>query len=178
MPDYLGFLRAVNVGGRQFRTADLRAVLEGAGYTRVDTYIQTGNVRIASPMRSTGRVAAALEELFGADRGFEVPTIVFGPAEFAELVAEGERVAASRPELDRHYVSLLRDPAPADPARALEERSGEEELVAVRGRAVHLLCRSGYRDLSVTNAQVERTLGTATNRNLGVLRAIAARWCA
>src|ERR1700742_3230902 len=102
MPTHLGFLRAVNIGKRAYRTADLGAALEAAGYGEVDTYIQTGNIRVDSPLRSRAKVEAALEAVFLADRGFEVPTIVFSPAELAELVAGAPDVVAEPPK-HAHY---------------------------------------------------------------------------
>ena len=39
-------------------------------------------------MRSRARIEAALEQAFLADRGFEVPTIVFTPAELRAVADE------------------------------------------------------------------------------------------
>ncbi|MCZ4498035.1 MAG: hypothetical protein JWQ74_588 [Marmoricola sp.] len=176
MPLHIGFLRAVNVGKRQYRTADLRAALESAGYGDVETYIQTGNVRITSPMRSRPKVEAALEELFLADRGFEVPTMVFTPAELRAVVDEATDVAPSPPGY-AHYVSLLKDPVTAAAAEAAAGLSLPGETVVARGRAVHLLYDIPYGQAKLSNPKLERTVGPATNRSLKVLREIVARWC-
>jgi uncharacterized protein (DUF1697 family) len=109
MPTYIAFLRAVNIGKRQYKTADLRAALTSAGYADVDTYIQTGNVRITSATRSRAKVETELEALFLGDRGFEVPTMVFSPSELKALVAD----AAGVPDLPptyAHYISRNRAP--------------------------------------------------------------------
>src|SRR5690348_14601919 len=132
MPTYLGFLRAVNIGKRQYKTADLRAALTAAGYSDVDTYIQTGNVRITSPLRSPGKVQAELEAVFLADRGFEVPTMVFTPDELRALVTEAAGVPAKAPEY-AHYISLLQQPATAAQVKAAEALSLPGETVVVRG---------------------------------------------
>lgn len=180
MPVHIGFLRAVNIGKRQYRTADLRSALEGAGYGGVETYIQTGNIRIESALRSRAKVEAELEALFLADRGFDVATMVFAPAELAAVVAEAEEVATEalgrEPEY-AHYVSLLKDPASAATARAGADLSLPGETVVVRGRAVHLLYDVAYGQAKLSNPKLERTVGTATNRSLKVLREITAKWC-
>ena len=44
MPTHVAFLRAVNVGKRQYPMAELRAALDAAGFEDVQTHIQTGNV--------------------------------------------------------------------------------------------------------------------------------------
>ena len=176
MPTHLGFLRAVNVGKRQYRTADLRAALEGAGYSDVETYIQTGNIRIGSPVRSRAKITAELETLFLADRGFEVPTMVFSPAELKELVEEAATVP-ERPPKQAHYVSLLKEPATAAVAKEAAALSLPGETVVVRGRAVHLLYDVPYGKAKLSNAKLERTVGPATNRSLKVLTEIVERWC-
>jgi uncharacterized protein (DUF1697 family) len=48
--------------------------------------------------------------------------------------------------------------------------------VVVRGRAVHLLYAKPYHEAKVSNVQVEKALGIATNRNAKVIRALAEKW--
>lgn len=176
MPTHLGFLRAVNIGKRQFKTVDLQACLVAAGYGEVETYIQTGNVRISTPVRSRAKVEADLEAVFLADRGFEVPTMVFSPAELKALVEEAAGVP-DEPPAHAHYISLLKAPATEAEAKAAAELSLPGERVVVRGRAVHLLYDIPYGQAKLSNPKLERTVGPATNRSLKVLREIVDRWC-
>ena len=44
MTRYLAFLRGVNLGKRQTKSADLKAVFESLGYAGVKTLITSGNV--------------------------------------------------------------------------------------------------------------------------------------
>jgi uncharacterized protein (DUF1697 family) len=176
VPTHIGFLRAVNIGKRPYKTADLRAALAKAGYEDVDTYIQTGNVRITSPLRARAKVESELEAVFLADRGFEVPTMVFSPAELRELVEEAASVPTAPPAV-AHYVSLLKQPASAAAVRAAEALSLPGETVVVRGRAVHLLYDIPYGQARLSGAKLERALGPATNRSLKVLGEIVERWC-
>jgi uncharacterized protein (DUF1697 family) len=176
MPTHIGFLRAVNIGKRQYKSADLRAALVGAGYTDVETHIQTGNIRVTTPLRSRAKVESALEELFLADRGFEVVTIVLSPAELSALAAEADEIEQEHPFEHGHYLSLLKHlPSPQD-AATLEARSGNGETLLVRGRAVHLLYDIPYGEAKNSNAQVEKLLGPATNRNVKVIRTLAEKW--
>lgn len=176
MPTHIGFLRAVNIGKRQYKTADLRAALVGAGYTDVETHIQTGNIKVTSPVRSRARMEKELEALFLADRGFEVVTMVFSPAELTRLAADADKVAARHGFEHGHYVSVLKDEPPTEAARALEALSGNGETLVVRDRAVHLLYDVPYHQAKNSNAQVEKLLGPATNRNATVIRALAEKW--
>ena len=76
MPSYVAFLRAVNVGGRFVKMAELRTELEGAGFTDVETHIQSGNVLVRSGRRSTGAVATEMARVLGEWAGFDVPCLV------------------------------------------------------------------------------------------------------
>ncbi len=179
MATTLAFLRAINLGAtRKFPKAEIVAATEAAGCTGVETHINTGNVRLETRMRSRERIEAALEAAYLERTGFAVPTIVLSPAELRQVVADAEELAARAPDAGgTHYVSLLKEEPDAAVARDFEAVGDDRTAVLVRGRAVHLLLREAYHSAPLTNAHVEKRLGTATNRNLKVLRAIAEKWC-
>ncbi len=174
MSTYIAFLRAINLGkNRKFPKESIVAATEGAGFTGVATHINTGNVRLETRMRSRARVEAALEAAYRADRGFEVPTIAYTAAELGGVVADADRFAEGHD--GKHYVWLVKE-EPAGLGRELEGLSTEHERVHVSGRAVHLLLGGGYLDATLLGP-VEKRLGVTTNRNVTVLRAVAAKWC-
>lgn len=175
MPTHIGFLRAVNVGKRQYRTADLRSALVGAGYADVETHIQTGNIKVSTSMRSTAKVEEALEALFLADRGFEVVTMVFTPQELTRIATEAEELAADRRPGHGQYLTFLKTPATAEVAARVEALSGDGETLLVRDRVVHLLYDVPY-GTSKAATLVEKVAGPATNRNLTVIKALAEKW--
>ncbi|PVG81084.1 hypothetical protein DDE18_19935 [Nocardioides gansuensis] len=184
MPTYVAFLRAINLGAkRKFPKNALVAATEAAGFTSVQTHINTGNLLVSTPMRSRAKVEAALEKAYVEDRGFEVPTIAFTPAELCQVVADADEFAADLGNIGVHYVSLLKqEPTPdvvAEAERVSYDVSADGEHLRIRGRAVHLALeqRESYHAARLGNAWVEKRLGVATNRNLTVLRAITAKWC-
>lgn len=176
MAMWIALLRAVNVGGRPFPMARLREILTDAGYADVATHIQTGNVRFGSPARSATRLAAMLEELFLADRGFPVATFVLTPGELSAIAADAARVAARHTPSVGHYVSVLDAPPTGADARRIENLSRDRERVVVAGRAVHLLYDLPYHEARTSNAAIERIVGRATNRNARVIADLAAKW--
>ena len=177
MPTYIAFLRAVNVGKRQYPMGELRAVLTGAGYDDVATHIQTGNVLLRTPVRTRERVEGELERLFAEDRGFHVSTVVLTPAELSQVARDADEIAAEHPPRFAHYVSLLKAVPTADAVEAIEGHGHPDETAVVRRRAVHLLYDKPYHEAKVSNAFVEKLLGVATNRNATVIRALAEKWC-
>ena len=61
MTSYLVLLRGINVGGKnKVPMAELRKVLEDAGFSNVSTYIASGNVFVDSDL-SASKVAAKIE---------------------------------------------------------------------------------------------------------------------
>ncbi|MBO0841906.1 MAG: DUF1697 domain-containing protein [Nocardioides sp.] len=170
---WIGFLRAVNLGARRkFPKDAIKAVVEAVGGTGVETYINTGNVRFDHPCSDRAEMERRLEEAFAEDRGFEVPTICFTPAELAAVAAEAETIGAAYDGV--YYISLLKSTATASACEALEAKAGRD--VPVRDRAAHLLAGEAYHTSTLDNALVERHLGVATARSAKVIRTIVERW--
>ncbi len=174
MPTYIAFLRAINIGKRQFRKAAIVRACEEAGCTDVETYINTGNVRVTTPLHSRAEVESALEKAFETEAGFAVPTVVLTPVELSAVAAYAEQAGAGHS--GRHYVSLLKDKPTAAALAKLDEAGGDGERAVVDGRGVHLLLGDSYHQATLDNAVVEKHLGVATNRNLTVIRTLAEKW--
>lgn len=177
MSTFIAFLRAVNVGKRQYAMAELREALTVAGFEGVETHIQTGNVLFRTRLRSRPRIVAALEKTMLEDRGFAVQVVLMSPAELTETATEAHTVADELGvEPHGQYVTLLADPPEPAAAATLEGRSEPGEEVRVGRRAVHLMLDKPYHEVRTSNAEVERLLGVATTRNLTVITKLAEKW--
>lgn len=179
MPKYVAFLRAINLGpNRKFAKADIVAATEAAGGTDVLTHINTGNVCLTTSLRSLAKVEAALDAAYEERSGFVVPTIVFTPAELVAIAEDARELTGARPDLERHYVYLLKDEPDAALVKAVEQRSDAVNEVVVRGRAAHVLLGPGYEAGGVDPYKVEKSLAVvATNRNFNVVTTLADKWC-
>ena len=145
VPTYVAFLRAINLGAKRvFPKGDIARAVGTAGFTGVETHINTGNVLFSTPMRSRVKIEAALEAAFLADRGFEVPTIVFSTAELAEIARDAERLTAENPGLARHYVYLMKEELPDETVARIAALATDAGEMVVRRRAAHALLRPGY----------------------------------
>ncbi len=175
MPRYVGFLRAVNVGRRQTPMARVRSALEAGGYTEVQTYIQTGNVLVTSAVLSPERVAAQIQKVLTAEFGFDVPTIVRIPSDLPALVAAVHALPDPFPG-GRTYAAFLASEPDAESRALLDAWAAPGEWARVVGR--HVVMRLGVpaHESTLTNAKIERYCGTATTRDLTVVRALADRW--
>lgn len=178
MPTYVAFLRAINLGrNRKLLMADLRNYLEGSGLTEVETYIQTGNVRFRTQMRSRAKTEKNVEEVIAANCGFEVPVILFSSPELKRvyddavgLISTADPVHASR------YVTFLKHDPPAVGATELDNWDAEGERAKVLGRAAHWMIPGLSQDAKLSNARVEKLAGVGTTRDLKVVTTLAERW--
>jgi len=142
MATYIAFLRAMNVGGRFFKMADLRAGLSSKGFGDVESHIQSGNLRLNSSLRSAAKVELAVETALADICGFTVSTIVRTPAELGALTSYGKGreapLEASEGGAVRRYVTFLK----ADPDDGFIARMNGWDIAGerahVHGRELHL----------------------------------------
>src|SRR5579884_3358691 len=89
MATYVALLRAVNVGGRVVKMAELQQVFEGMGFAQVQTYIQSGNVLFRTDdKRDEEQLRERIEGELAARFGFPVAVVLRTPAELDQLIAQ------------------------------------------------------------------------------------------
>ncbi len=169
MPDYIALLRAVNVGGTgKLPMAELQAMCKAEGFTKVTTYIASGNV-VFCARQPASKVKAALEKRLQAYAGKPVGVIVRTPREMA-AVLQNNPFPDGTP--NRTVAIFLDSPVPSD---ALDHIRGQKnERVSVGAREIYVDYGDGMADskLKIPAAAT----GTARNLNtLAKLVELAAR---
>jgi uncharacterized protein (DUF1697 family) len=160
---WVALLRAVNVGGRNpVPMAELRRVLEDAGYADVRTVIQSGNVVFAHPKPSAAEIEALIDAAFGVR-----PTVVLRSARQLRALAESHPFGADTSHT--HVAFLARKPR----AAALHALDGLDRYELV-GSDLALHFPDGYAAAQLTGAVVEKRLGIeATVRNWRTVQRLA-----
>jgi uncharacterized protein (DUF1697 family) len=177
VPTYVAFLRAVNVGGRWVKMAELREALQDNGFRDVESYIQSGNLRLTSAMRSSARVERAGEEVLRDGWKLEVPTMVRTPGELRSLGTVLAGLDAPLPGQPRRYVAFLKDEPAAEAVEALHAWDREHERVRVVGREAVMWLNVPAHETKLTNARLERLGGAlATTRDVKVVDELVQRW--
>lgn len=177
MPTYIALLRAVNVGRRQIKMADLRDCLSEAGYLDVQTHIQTGNVRVSTPMRSTAKLESALEQTIEEQFGFEVPTLVRTPAELEEVVAAGAQLTSPVPGEPRRFVNFMRTAPSAEVVEQLHAWESPGERVIVLGRELPYFSTVLFDKSKFDKSPLAKQLSPiTTSRNWKVVNTLAGKW--
>jgi uncharacterized protein (DUF1697 family) len=169
MPRYVALIRAVNVGGTaKLPMAALEAMCVDAGFTRVETYIASGNVVFDSRV-APSRVKAELEARLLAHAGKPTGVMVRTAAEMAAVLT-----ANPFPDADPKYAyAIFLDHRP--PRDALERAVGRrDEAVRLGNREIYVHYPSG---MGTSKLRIPAAkLGTARNMNtVAKLAEIAAR---
>jgi uncharacterized protein (DUF1697 family) len=179
MPTYIALLRAVNVGGRVYKMAAMREHLAASGLEDVETYIQTGNVRFRTPMRSDAKVEKHVEQVLGEHAGFAVPAIVLRPTDLRQIYDDALALSAPFGNGDgqRRYVNFFKagEAPDADTAKEMEAWDEPGESVAVIGRAVHIWLDHPMHTAKFFGA-FKKALAPGTSRDLKVVSTLAERW--
>lgn len=163
MARYTALLRGINVGGRtKVSMSDLRATCAAAGLDDVQTYIQSGNVVFSSTQRSAPKIEASIERAIRDELGQDVTVMVRTAAQLGRIVERNPFAADDLPATALVVAFLKRRTT----TKALDLSAYGPETAAVHGTEVYLHYPNGQGRSKVTNAVLERLLGTpATARN-------------
>jgi uncharacterized protein (DUF1697 family) len=165
---WVALLRGVNVGGRTVKMAELRRALDEAGFEKVETILQSGNVTFDSAdgaARLKDRLERTLRERFGYDAKVQV-------LERDQLSKIIDAYPFGKADASRHdYVIFLELGLERELAAEDVELGTQERVTAGKGVVYwrvdkgstlksnfgKLLTKAKYRDFN-------------TNRNLNTLR--------
>ena len=84
MPKFIVFLRAVNVGGHTVKMDILRQHFESLGFSRVETFIASGNVIFESPAKNAKSLETTIEAKLREALGYEVAAFLRTDAELGK----------------------------------------------------------------------------------------------
>jgi len=139
MTIHVAFLRGVNLGRRQIKSADLKDEFESMAFERVRTLLASGNVIFEGGPREglQERIEQALNKRFG----FEVGTVLRTQDELRALVAADPFRGRKEDKNTKLYVTFLALPPPA-PLPMPFGAEGDFEVVKQTDREV---CIVGFR---------------------------------
>jgi uncharacterized protein (DUF1697 family) len=148
---YVALLRGINVGGRHIvRMTDLADRFRSEGFTRVKTYIQSGNVVFDSGGRSASlvaRVEAMLAEAFD----YHASVAIRSRSQMGEIVEHAPDGFGSQPGRFRYDVLYLMPPLNASVAVTLvPARDGVDSVHSGQGVLYYsrLISKAGRSELA------------------------------
>ena len=115
--------------------ADLRAALEDGGFGEVRTYLQSGNVVLASKAKGDD-VVRKVEQLIAKEFGLEISIVVRSRAQLARVV-EANPLSKVAKNPKRYQVSFLATRPSRDLISRVEQAVVSPEQVVVIGREIY-----------------------------------------
>lgn len=158
MTIYIALLRAVNVGGTgKLPMAELKAMCAAEGFTKIQTYIASGNVIFAA-QQPESKVKALLEQRLRAYAGKPVGAVVRTVDEMS-AVLKSNPFPKSAP--NSTVAIFLDDPPPPDALDKIRGQKDEEVCLGAREIYVAYGAGMGRSKLKIPAAEA----GTARNMN-------------
>ncbi len=167
MNRYIAFLRAINVSGQNLiKMKDLNDMFQSAGFEKVKTFIQSGNVLFQSAEHSAGKVAAIIEDRLFTTFGKKIVVIVRTLEEIGDMVKKNPFSARQPDEDTKRYVCFLKsDPAGKPSLPMISEKEGLE-VFRIENRNAFIISSRIIGRYGFPNAYIEKRLGIpATSRN-------------
>ncbi len=174
MPRYFAFLRAINVGGHNVKMEQLRVDFESLGFTRVETFIASGNVIFESKSTAVSALEAKIEARLRESLGYDVVTFLRTDKEMQEISSYKQCVESDLEQSATLCVGFLQKPLSDEALIALTALTSDIDKFRVHNREVYWLTRVGQRESTFSNAVLERLMkGKSTFRNINtVLRLV------
>lgn len=167
MTTYISMLRGINLGSHnKIKMEDLRNMLTGMHYQKVQTYIQSGNIVFQHPEADTKDLSAAIHQEMQQHFGLDVPVLTLPVAELKKVAAQNPYIKDVQKDPTYFHVTFLEDaPSPENIAKIDPVKYLPDEWVVV-DKAVYLYCPNGYGNTKLHNSFLENKLKvTATTRN-------------
>jgi uncharacterized protein (DUF1697 family) len=158
VPTAVAFLRAINVGGRFIKMAELAAHFEALGLADVSTYINSGNVLFATRARNFSQLAAKIERDLEPLLGFKSEVFLRTPSEVHAIAAAAQSYRSAVPESGEVNVAFLAAPLVPEQMTALQGLRTDLDEFAHNGREVYWLCKGNQMESKFSNAVLERKL--------------------
>jgi uncharacterized protein (DUF1697 family) len=177
MPRFIAFLRAINVGGHTVRMDRLRQLFESLGFSKVETFIASGNVVFEARSANAQSLERKIEKRLLEALGYEVATFIRTDAELAAIASY---VPFRQSELDAAAalnIGFLADPLDDQSKRKLMALRTDVDDFHAHEREIYWLCRSKQGESTISNNVLQKALGRrATFRGVNTIRKMAAKY--
>jgi uncharacterized protein (DUF1697 family) len=174
MSAYVSMLRGINVGGKtQIRMDSLRGIYEESGFSKVRTYVQSGNVVFESSEQDQVGLEKRIEAHIEQTCGFSIPVFMRQAEELQEILTCNPFLNDRNEDPSKLHVTFLQQTPLETAWSKLVAPSGIVDEFWRGERAVYLFCPNGYGKTKLTTLFFERKLGVSvTTRNWNTVKAL------
>jgi len=177
MPRYISFLRAINVGGHTVKMEELRKIFAAMGFSRVETFIASGNVIITSSSTDRKMLEGKIQSGLSTNLGFDVAAFIRTEAELVQIAGFQPFSPSEFDQAVAFNVAFLADPLDELAIQKLMALETNIDAFDVDGREVYWLCRKKQSESTFSNAVLEKTLGLkSTLRGMNTVQKLVAKY--
>lgn len=177
MPQYIAFLRAINVGGRNIKMAELRDHFTALKFKNIESFIASGNVIFNTPEADTTVLSQKIEAHLLSVLGYEVKTFIRTPKQVTDIINHPAFDAANIEAASAFSVGLLAQPLTQQQCEALQQLENDIDQFHTHGCEVYWCCAVKQSDSKFSNVAFEKRLQlNATFRGINTLKRLATKY--
>jgi len=173
----LAFLRAVNVRGQAVSMEYLRTIFEAEGFTKVETFLEGGNVVFDGDAEDPAGLERVIEQMLADALGYEVPTFLRTDAEVRNIAKHTPFMPAFIKAAAAMNVAMFKEPLDENQSRAIMALKTKTDDFHVHGREVYWLSQTKLSESVISNAVFEITVGRPSAlRGINTIRQLAQKY--
>jgi uncharacterized protein (DUF1697 family) len=167
MTTHLVLLRGINVSGHNMIKMDaLKTTLENIGFTKVQTYIQSGNVFVTSAEKSPAKVGFVIKQEIFKVFGGDVPVIVLSAADLEACFNNNAFLKEKEADTKKLYVAFVSKELRPENINDLKISQFKPDEAHLDGNRIFIKYAVGAGKTRLDQKYIEKKLNlTATIRN-------------
>jgi uncharacterized protein (DUF1697 family) len=160
VPRYITLLRAINVGGNHtVKMESLRQLFESLGFSKVATFIASGNVVFETTTKNIKSLEKRIEKRLQEALGYEVAAFIRTEAELAKI-ADYKPFPQSRIDAATEFnIIFLADTVDEKSKQKVRALRTDTDEFRVHGREIYWLRRQRQSGSTFSTVPLEKTLG-------------------
>jgi uncharacterized protein (DUF1697 family) len=167
MKTHLALLRGINVSGHNMIKMDtLKTVLENAGFLKVQTYIQSGNVFVDSGEEHGASVGFKIKQEIFKALGLEVPVVVISKEDLEACFNNNPFLKEKDGDTKKLYVAFISKELSSGALNDLRMSQFKPDEAAIDKSKIYIKYAFGAGKTRLDQKYIEKKLNvTATIRN-------------
>lgn len=162
MIKYVALLRGINVGGNnKVEMKKLKEVMEDLSFSKVSTYINSGNVFFESKYLNKIKLAKDIEVAISKKFGFKVPVVVRNESDIKKLLNKIPKQWVNDTEQKTDILFLWEKFDNKKTLRLLNKVEGVDNLIYVKGEIIWNINRKNY-----SKSGMNKFIGTEVYKNM------------
>lgn len=177
MTRYFAFLRAINVGGHSVKMDTLRHLFENLSFSRVETFIASGNVIFETDQEIENHLENRIEEALADALGFKTAVFLRTLPELAHITTCQPFPEESFSRVSAFNLAFLKEPPNEAAVGKLMALQNEIDAFAVVGREMYWLCLVRQSESKFATTVLEKVLGQpATMRQVSTMQRLVEKY--